>query len=118
MGRIEQNSKARGAHDIPRFHSRTVFFVSHQTVAQSSEPWYHRVWCCGSITWVFPITAMSRLFNNKRKKLPESFPQPTFPTTPTDVAAGSVSHQTQSNLVLEGGQTLVPIKVQRYIDPI
>ena len=47
---------------------------------------------------------MKRFFNNKRKKSPESSPQGTFPTIPTDIAAGLVSYQAQSNIGPEGGQ--------------
>ena len=63
---------------------------------------------CGSITLalsLFPGTTMNRLFSNKRKKSPEPFPQGIFPTIPTDIVAGPVSYQTQSNIGPEGGQT-------------
>ena len=69
---------------------------------------YHSIQGCGSITLVLPLfpgTTMNRLFNNKRKKPPESFPQGILPTITTDIAAGPVSYQAQSNIGPEGGQT-------------
>ena len=52
-----------------------------------------------------PSTTMKRFFKNKRKKSPKPSPQGILPTTPTDIAAGPVRHQVQSNIGPEGGQT-------------
>ena len=69
---------------------------------------------CGSITLIhslFPSTAMSRFFRNKRKKSPEPSPQGIIPTITTDTAVGPVRYQVQSNIGPEGGQT------RSYRDP-
>jgi len=52
-----------------------------------------------------PSTTTSRFFNNKRKRSSEPSPQGIFPTVPTDIAAGPVGYQAQSNIGPEGGHT-------------
>ena len=73
-------------------------------------------WCLAS--WVhhfgflFTLTTkMNRLFNKKRKKPPESSPQGVLPGIPTDIAAGSVSHEAEPNIGPEGEES------RSYQDP-
>ena len=78
--------------------------------------YFHCVWCCGSITRVFSlflITTMNRLFNNKRKKSPESFPQATFPTIPIDIRRDVVLKRVtiRDDAAKEAAGTFGPLKV-------
>ena len=69
-----------------------------------------RSWAVGPSSLWFPTTMMNRLFNNKRKKSPE-LPHPDSTGIPTNVAAGRVSYDAQSNIGLEGGRN------RSYQDP-